>query len=130
MFKPHVIGFKYSVELPYAARLKKRGNTMYAVITTGGKQYRVEKGDVIYVETIDAAAGATVEFNEVFAIGEDGKVKFGTPHVSGAVVKGTVEKHGKGKKITILRYRPKKGSMRKMGHRQPFTKITITDIVG
>lgn len=103
---------------------------MYAVIVTGGKQYRVEKGDVIYVEKLAAEAGNAVEFNQVLAVGEEGSVKFGTPTVEGAVVKGNVEKQGKGKKVTILRYRPKKGSMRKIGHRQPFTKVTITDIVG
>lgn len=103
---------------------------MYAVIVTGGKQYRVEKGDIIYVEKLAAEAGANVEFAQVLAVGEDGNVKFGAPTVEGAVVKGTVDKQGKGKKIQILRYRPKKGSMRKVGHRQPFTKVTITDIVG
>ena len=103
---------------------------MYAVIVTGGKQYRVEKGDVIYVEKLAAEAGNVVEFDQVLAVGEEGSVKFGAPVVAGAVVKGNVEKQGKGKKIHILRYRAKKGSMRKIGHRQPFTKITITDIVG
>ncbi|MEG0804091.1 MAG: 50S ribosomal protein L21 [Pygmaiobacter sp.] len=103
---------------------------MYAVIVTGGKQYRVEKDDVIYVEKLAVEAGETVEFDQVLAVGEDGNVKFGTPTVAGALVKGNVEKQGKGKKLNILRYRAKKGSMRKMGHRQPFTKITITDIVG
>lgn len=103
---------------------------MYAVIVTGGKQYRVEKGDVIYVEKLAAEAGNAIEFDQVLAVGEEGNVKFGAPTVAGAVVKGNVEKQGKGKKIQILRYRPKKGSMRKIGHRQPFTKVTITDIVG
>ena len=88
---------------------------MYAVIVTGGKQYRVEKGDVIFV---------------VLAVGEEGNVKFGNPTVAGAKVTGKVVKNGKGKKLNILTYRPKKGSMRKMGHRQPYTKIEITEIVG
>lgn len=103
---------------------------MYAVIVTGGKQYRVEKGDVIFVEKLAAEAGSAVEFDQVLAVGEEGTVKFGAPTVEGAVVKGNVEKQGKGKKLNILRYRPKKGSMRKMGHRQPYTKVTITEIVG
>ena len=103
---------------------------MYAVIVTGGKQYRVEKGDVIFVEKLDVEAGSAIEFDQVLVVGEEGEVKVGTPVVEGAVVKGNVEKQGKGKKINILRYRPKKGSMRKMGHRQPYTKITITEIVG
>ena len=103
---------------------------MDAVIVTGGKQYRVQKGDVIYVEKLPAEAGNEVTFDQVLAVGEDGAVKFGTPVVEGASVKGNVEKQGKGKKLYILRYRAKKGSMRKIGHRQPFTKVTITEIVG
>ena len=103
---------------------------MYAVSVTGGKQYRVEKGDVIFGEKLDVEAGSAIEFDQVLVVGEEGEVKVGTPVVEGAVVKGNVEKQGKGKKINILRYRPKKGSMRKMGHRQPYTKITITEIVG
>jgi len=103
---------------------------MYAVIVTGGKQYRVQKGDVVFVEKLPADAGAEVVFDQVLAVGEDGAVKFGTPVVEGASVKGTVEKQGKGKKVTILRYRAKKHSMRKIGHRQPYTKVTITEIVG
>lgn len=103
---------------------------MYAVIVTGGKQYRVQKGDVIYIEKLEVEADSTVSFDNVLAVGEEGKVKFGTPTVSGAKVSGKVVKNGKGKKLNILTYRPKKGSMRKMGHRQPYTKIEITDIVG
>lgn len=103
---------------------------MYAIIVTGGKQYRVEKGDVIYVEKLGTEAETTYNFDIVLAVGEDGNVKFGNPTVSGASVTGKVVKNGKGKKLNILRYRAKKGSMRKMGHRQPFTKIEITDIVG
>ena len=103
---------------------------MYAVIVTGGKQYRVEKGDVIFVEKLNVEAGSAIAFDQVLVVGEEGGVKVGAPVAEGAVVKGNVEKQGKGKKINILRYRPKKGSMRKMGHRQPYTKITITEIVG
>lgn len=103
---------------------------MYAVIKTGGKQYRVEKGDVIYIEKLEAEADSTYVFEDVLAVGEDGKVTVGTPTVSGAKVSGKVVKNGKGKKLNILTYRPKKGSMRKMGHRQPYTKVEITDIVG
>ncbi len=103
---------------------------MYAVIETGGKQYRVQKGDTIFVEKLLVQADDTFTFENVLAIGEDGKVKVGTPTVSGAKVTGKVIKNGKGKKLNILTYRPKKGSMRKMGHRQPYTKIEITDIVG
>ncbi|MEG0768689.1 MAG: 50S ribosomal protein L21 [Ruthenibacterium sp.] len=103
---------------------------MYAVIVTGGKQYRVEKGDIIYVEKLDVEADASYTFDTVLAVGEDGNVKFGAPTVAGAKVTGKIVKNGKGKKLNILTYRAKKGSMRKMGHRQPYTKIEITEIVG
>ena len=103
---------------------------MYAVIVTGGKQYRVEKGDVIYVEKLDAEAESTYTFDTVLAVGEEGSVKFGAPTVAGACVTGKVLKNGKGKKLHILTYHPKKGSARKMGHRQPFTKVEITEIKG
>lgn len=103
---------------------------MYAVIVTGGKQYRVEKGDVIFVEKLNVEAESEYTFDSVLAVGEEGAVKVGTPTVEGAKVTGKVVKNGKGKKINILTYRPKKGSARRMGHRQPYTKIEITDIVG
>lgn len=103
---------------------------MYAVIVTGGKQYRVEKGDVIYVEKLDVEAESSYTFDQVLAVSEEGGVKFGTPTVAGATVTGKVLKNGKGKKITVLTYRPKKDSKRKMGHRQPFTKVEITEING
>ena len=99
---------------------------MYAVIVTGGKQYR----DVIYVEKLDVEAESSYIFDQVLAVGEEGGVKFGTPTVAGATVTGKVLKNGKGKKITVLTYRPKKDSKRKMGHRQPFTKVEITEING
>ncbi|MEG0648440.1 MAG: 50S ribosomal protein L21 [Oscillospiraceae bacterium] len=103
---------------------------MYAIIVTGGKQYRVEKGNIIYVEKLEVAAEDAVNFDNVLAVGEDGNVKFGTPTVEGAKVSGKVVKNGKGKKLNIITYRAKKGSARRMGHRQPYTKIEITDIVG
>ena len=103
---------------------------MYAIIVTGGKQYRVQKGDVIYVEKLDVEADSNYTFDTVLAVGEEGNVKFGTPTVAGATVTGKVVKNVKGKKLTILTYRPKKDSKRKMGHRQPFTKIEITEING
>ena len=103
---------------------------MYAIIVTGGKQYRVQKGDVIYVEKLDVEADSNYTFDTVLAVGEEGNVKFGTPTVAGATVTGKVVKNGKGKKLTILTYRPKKDSKRKMGHRQPYTKVEITEING
>lgn len=101
---------------------------MYAVITTGGKQYRVEQGDVIYIEKLDAQAGETVVFDQVLFIGKDKTSKLGKPTIKGATVEGKVVKNGKAKKVTVFTYRAKKGSKRKMGHRQPYTKVEITSI--
>ena len=95
---------------------------MYAVIETGGKQYKVSNGDTIYVEKLDAAEESTVDFKVV-----DG-FKVGTPYVEGAKVSGKVLKNGKGKKITVFTYKPKKSEKRKMGHRQPYTKVQIEAI--
>ena len=103
---------------------------MYAVIVTGGKQYRVEKGDVVFVEKLEVEADSTYTFDTVLAVGEEGSVKVGTPTVAGATVEGKVIKNGKGKKLNIITYRAKKGSARRIGHRQPYTKIEITDIKG
>ena len=100
---------------------------MYAIIETGGKQYRVENGDVIYVEKLDAEVDSEVTFDKVVAV-SDKSLKVGKPYVKDAFVKGTVLKNGKGKKITVFTYKPKKGSARKMGHRQPYTKVQITEI--
>lgn len=103
---------------------------MYAIIVTGGKQYRVQEGDVIFVEKMDVAEGSNVNFDSVLAVGSEGSVKVGTPVVEGACVEGKVVKNGKGKKLNIITYRPKKGSARRMGHRQPYTKVEITAIKG
>ena len=100
---------------------------MYAIIETGGKQYRVENGDVIYVEKLDAEVDAEVTFDKVVAV-SDKSLKVGKPYVKDAFVKGTVLKNGKGKKVTVFTYKPKKGSARKMGQRQPYTKVQITEI--
>ena len=100
---------------------------MYAIIETGGKQYRVENGDVIYVEKLDAEVDTEVTFDKVVAV-SDKSLKVGKPYVKDAFVKGTVLKNGKGKKVTVFTYKPKKGSSRKMGHRQPYTKVQITEI--
>ena len=95
---------------------------MYAIIVTGGKQYRVEQGDIVYIEKLDVEADSEVKFDQVLAIGEEGSVKVGAPVV--------VIKNGKGKKLNIITYRAKKHSARRMGHRQPFTKVEITAING
>ena len=103
---------------------------MYAVIKTGGKQYSVQVGDVVFVEKLGAEADSEVTFAEVLAVGEEGAVKVGAPTVEGATVTGKVLKNGKGKKLNILTYRPKKGSMVRKGHRQPYSKVEITAING
>ena len=103
---------------------------MYAIIVTGGKQYRVANGDVIYVEKLNANEEETVSVDQVIAVSpEEGDMKVGAPYVEGAVVTGKVLKNGKGKKITVFTYKPKKGCARKMGHRQPYTKVEIENIV-
>ena len=100
---------------------------MLAVIETGGKQYKVQNGDVIYVEKLAQEENSEVKF-QVVALGGENGLKIGTPYVEGASVTGKVLKNGKGKKITVFTYRPKKGSKRKMGHRQPYTKVEISAI--
>ena len=102
---------------------------MKAVIVTGGKQYTVAEGDVIYVEKLAAEENATVEF-KVIALGGDDGLKIGNPYVEGASVTGKVLKNGKGKKITVFTYKPKKNEKRKMGHRQPYTKVQIEAVNG
>ncbi len=101
---------------------------MYAIIVTGGKQYKVENGDVIYVEKLDAEDNAEVTFDKVLAVGTDDGIKVGAPYVDGAKVSAKVLKSGKGKKITVFTYKPKKNEKRKMGHRQPYTKVEISAI--
>ncbi|WP_419155182.1 50S ribosomal protein L21 [Weissella minor] len=96
----------------------------YAIIETGGKQYKVAAGDTIYVEKLDAEAGEKVTFDKIVFV--DGK--FGTPYVEGASVTGTVEKQGKEKKVVTFKYKPKKHSHSKQGHRQPYTKVVIDAI--
>lgn len=101
---------------------------MYAIIETGGKQYRVEQGSVIYVEKLGAEENAEVIFDKVVAVKKT-TLKVGKPYVKDSVVKGTVLKNGKSKKITVFTYKPKKSSSRKMGHRQAYTKVQINEIV-
>lgn len=100
---------------------------MYAIIATGGKQYRVSQGDIIYVEKLDQEVNGTVSF-DVLLVGSESGVKAGTPLVAGAKVEGKVLGQLKGEKITIRTYRSKKDSARKMGHRQPYTKVEITTV--
>ena len=100
---------------------------MYAIIATGGKQYRVSEGDVIYIEKIDAQVDSTVSF-DVLLMGTDGDVKIGTPVVEGVKVEGKVVGQIRGEKIVVYKYKSKKNYRRKQGHRQPYTKVEITKI--
>lgn len=101
---------------------------MYAIIETGGKQYKVQEGDVLFIEKLNAGEGEVVTFDTVLAVSGDNGLVLGTPVVSGAKVSATVEKHGKGQKIIVYKYKAKKNYRRKQGHRQPFTKVTIGKI--
>ena len=99
-----------------------------AIIETGGKQYKVKEGDVIFIEKLPAQDGDTVTFDTVLAILGDGDPKFGAPTVKGAAVSASVVKNGKSKKIIVYKMRPKKGYRKKQGHRQPYTKVQIDKI--
>jgi len=100
---------------------------MYAIIETGGKQYKVEEGREIVVEKLDAGEGETVTLDKVLLVKGD-SLKVGNPYVEGAKVTGKVEKHGRAKKIIVFKYKPKKNYRKKQGHRQPFTRIRIEKI--
>ncbi len=116
---------------PTRARLYKRGRckeVKHAIIETGGKQYRVAEGDVIFVEKLNVEAGEAVKFDRVLAvIGEEGSV-FGKPVIEGATVSASVVKNGKSKKVRVFKMKPKKGYRRTQGHRQPYTKVQIEAI--
>ena len=101
---------------------------MYAIVKTGGKQYRVQEGDVLFVEKLDAEVESTVELTEVLAVGNEGELKIGKPVVEGAKVVAKVAAQGKQKKVIVFKYRAKKDSRSKNGHRQPFTKLVIEKI--
>lgn len=101
---------------------------MYAVIETGGKQYKVSEGDVIFIEKLEAAEGDAVTFDKVLVVADGENVKVGAPAVEGATVTAKVEKQGKAKKIYVFKMKRKKNYRRKKGHRQPFTKVTIEKI--
>lgn len=100
---------------------------MYAIIETGGKQYKVEQGDVIFVEKIEAEAGSNIEFDKVLAVAGE-SLSVGNPVVSGAKVTGTVLGQGKSKKIIVFKYKAKKNERKKQGHRQAYTKVQIDEI--
>ena len=101
---------------------------MHAIIETGGKQYKVAEGDTLFIEKLPAEAGDAVTFRKVLAVIDGDKLTVGTPVVEGAKVDASVVKNGKGKKIIVFKYKPKKNYRRKQGHRQPYTKVTIGKI--
>ncbi|MCU0976496.1 MAG: 50S ribosomal protein L21 [Steroidobacteraceae bacterium] len=101
---------------------------MYAVITTGGKQYRVSEGSVLRIEKLEAAEGASVEFDQVLLVGQGADVQVGAPLVAGAKVTATVQGHGKGDKVRIVKFRRRKHYLRQKGHRQPYTEVKVTGI--
>ena len=101
---------------------------MHAIIETGGKQYKVAEGDTLFIEKLAVEAGEAVTFDKVLAVIDGDKITVGTPVVEGAKVDASVVKNGKGKKVIVFKYKPKKGYRRKQGHRQPYTKVTIGKI--
>jgi large subunit ribosomal protein L21 len=103
---------------------------MYAVIKTGGKQYRVSQGDTLRLETLDGSAGDSIEFDQVLMVGEGADVKIGTPLVDGGKVTATIKSQGRGKKVEIIKFRRRKHHMKRMGHRQNYTEVEITGVSG
>jgi large subunit ribosomal protein L21 len=101
---------------------------MYAVIATGGKQYRVEQGAVLRIEKLEAEPGATVEFDQVLLVADGDKITVGKPLLAGSRVSATVESHGKGDKVSIVKFRRRKHYMRMKGHRQQYTQVRVTAI--
>lgn len=103
---------------------------MYAIIKTGGKQYRVSEGDTLMIEKLTVAEGEQVVFEEVLCVGNGSEMNFGTPFVAGAKVTAKVAEHGKGEKILVFKYKAKSNYRKRQGHRQPFTKVLIEKIEG
>lgn len=101
---------------------------MYAIVETGGKQYKVSEGDVLFIEKLDVEAGGEVTFDKVLLVSKDNGVVVGSPVVAGATVSGKVVKNGKAKKIIVYKYKAKKNYRRKQGHRQPYTQVQIEKI--
>jgi len=125
---PHNVGLKCESRLHQRVLYEREVLFVFAVIETGGKQYKVNEGDVIFVEKLDVAEGDTITFENVKALSIGDEFEVGAPNVEGAVVKASVVKNGKGKKIYVLKYKSKKNEKKKMGHRQPYTKVQILSI--
>jgi large subunit ribosomal protein L21 len=101
---------------------------MYAIIETGGKQYKVQEGDVIFIEKLSADEGDCVTFDKVLAVSNEGNISFGAPLLENASVNGKILGHGRSKKIIVFKFKAKKGYKKKQGHRQPYTKVQIEKI--
>jgi len=101
---------------------------MYAIIETGGKQYRVQEGDTLFIEKLEVAAGETIDFDKVLVVSNQGKLSVGAPFVEGAKVEASVVEQGKGPKVIVFKYKAKKDYRKKQGHRQPYTKVKIEKI--
>ena len=101
---------------------------MYAIVETGGKQYKVSQGDTIVVEKLDGEVGSDIVLDKVLLVQNEGKVQVGSPYIDGAKVVAKVVEHGRGKKIIVFKYKPKKNYHKKQGHRQPYTKLTVESI--
>ena len=107
---------------------ERQVQSMHAIIVTGGTQYKVAEGDTLYIEKLNAEAGDTITFDQVLAVLNGETATFGAPVVEGASVTSNVVKNGKGKKVLLFKYKPKKNYRRRQGHRQPYTKVEITKI--
>jgi len=116
-----------ALAVPYRRDWLEEVRFMYAVIETGGKQYKVQEGDVVFVEKLSASEGEVYTFDKVLAVSKEGGLVTGNP-VDGATVTAKVLGHGKDKKIIVFKYKPKKGERKKQGHRQPYTKVQIEKI--
>ena len=103
---------------------------MTAIFETGGKQYKVSEGDVVYIEKLDVSEGDTIAFDKVLAIVDGDSSRFGAPYLDGTKVEASVVKNGKSKKIIVFKFKAKKSYRRRQGHRQPYTKVQITSITG
>ena len=134
---PHVKGLKRKLVYPcyypkqrdFAIRYKESEVLfVFAVIETGGKQYKVNEGDILFIEKIEGEAESLVKFDKVLAVSDDSGFRVGAPYVDGVSVEAKVVKQGKGKKIYVIKYKPKKNEKKKQGHRQLYTKIEITKI--
>ena len=130
ILKPHLRGKEDELWLHLKSETLKREEMLmkHAIIVTGGKQYRVAEGDVIFVEKLDVAAGEAVKFDQVLAVIDGETAVFGAPVIEGASVSANVVKSGKSAKIRVYKMKPKKGYRRTQGHRQPYTKVQIETI--